>query len=114
MSEYTPGPWVAVHSGTGDARVESRNEWRNKDGSPFHATIVQRTSWDDALLIAAAPDLLEALRELLAQAEGPAMIYGNGIGSSGVKDGLSHQEFNALTSKRLAAARAALAKAAGA
>jgi len=69
---------------------------------------------DDARLIAAAPDLLEALRELLAQAEGPAMIYGDGIGNSGVKDGLSHEEFNALRSRRLEAARAAIAKAAGA
>jgi hypothetical protein len=72
MSGYTPGPWVARAQGNGDMLV---------------ATVCQVADWfvgpefedaysvsydehgaheDDAKLIAAAPELYEALRELLA------------------------------------------------
>lgn len=62
-------------------------------------------------LYEAAPDLLEACRELLAQVTGPAMIYGDGRGNDGQKTGLSHSEFNALHDRRIELARAAIAKA---
>lgn len=59
----------------------------------------------------AAPAMLTALEGLLAQLEGPAMVYGNGIGNDGTKSGLSHEEFNALLDSRIAQARDAIAKA---
>jgi hypothetical protein len=64
-----------------------------------------------ANLLKAAPDLLAALEGLLAQSEGPAMVYGDGRGNDGTKTGLSHEEFNALRKNRIDAARAAISKA---
>lgn len=69
------------------------------------------SDWDNAALIAAAPDLLAALEGALAQLTGPAMVYGDGRGNDGKKAGLSHQEFNALQAERIAKARAAIEKA---
>ena len=64
---HTPGPWEAIHSGTGDAIVRApATGWTNKDGSLFHPTIVPRIGWEDARLIAAAPDLLEACHAALS------------------------------------------------
>lgn len=60
---HTPGPWIADHSGTGDAIVTAKCGWLNKDGSKLEPVIVQRASWPDARLIAAAPDLLSCLKE---------------------------------------------------
>ena len=115
MSGYTPGPWKAKFSfpglnpGIGDT-------WQiDCDG---HAVCTTQFCYApdteaNARLIAAAPCLLAALRELLAQAEGPVMVHGDGIGWSGVKDGLSGDEFRELRKRRLADARAALAQAEG-
>ncbi len=60
--------------------------------------------------VPAVPDAeaLEALRGLLAQIEGPAMVHGDGRGNDGRKTGLSGDEFRALRDKRIAAARAVL------
>jgi hypothetical protein len=55
-------------------------------------------------------DLLAALQAILEQATGPAAIYGDGCGSDGKKTGLSHWEFNELRDKRIAQARAAIAR----
>lgn len=65
----------------------------------------------NARLIAAAPDLLAALRDLLDELTGPAMVWGDGIGNNGVKTGLSHEEFVQRRDARLTAAREALARA---
>ncbi len=64
-AQHTPGPWKAEHSGTGDASVIARPGWVNKDGSAFEPIIVKRTSWENARLIAAAPELLAALTDLV-------------------------------------------------
>jgi hypothetical protein len=53
--------------------------------------------------------MVEALNGLLAEATGPAMVYGDGRGNDGTKTGLSHQEFNAQRKARIDAARSALA-----
>ena len=98
----TPGPWVAV----------------DLDGK-HHAVAEQSTgigllyNGANARLIAASPCLLAALDGVLAQLLGPAMVHGNGIGNSGKKDGLSGEEFQALRTARIEAARAAIAKAKG-
>lgn len=52
-------------------------------------------------LYAAAPKLLTALVDLLEQATGPAMVYGDGRGNGGKKTGLSHWEFNKLRQARI-------------
>ena len=64
--KHTPGPWKAEHSGTGDATVIACPGWTHKDGSNFSPTIVGRIGWEDARLIAAAPDLLAALKHIEA------------------------------------------------
>ena len=51
MTQHTPGPWHVVY----------RYEVEAEDGSG----IGKANRGDDALLFAAAPDLLEALRELV-------------------------------------------------
>lgn len=63
MRIHTDGPWEAHHSGTGDACVVSAEIPTKRE--PFRATIVKRTSWENARLIAAAPELLDALRAAL-------------------------------------------------
>jgi hypothetical protein len=61
----------------------------------------------------AAPKLLAAIEGLLAEATGPAMVYGDGRGMDGTKTGLSHEEFNAQRKRRIEAARSALSDAKG-
>jgi len=57
MSEYTPGPWWVVH---GDlVRTSSGRPIRQSSDQPLAVRVA------DAHLIAAAPDLLEALRLIL-------------------------------------------------
>jgi len=64
-AQHTPGPWIAQHSGTGDASVICKCGWKNKDGTKFEPVIIKRTSWENARLIAAAPELLYALVKLI-------------------------------------------------
>lgn len=63
MRMHTDGPWEAQHSGSGDARVVSAGIPTKHES--FRATIVQRTSWENARLIAAAPEMLKVLRLIL-------------------------------------------------
>lgn len=65
-TKHTPGPWVAHHSGIGDATVVAECGWVNKDGTPFNPTIISRIDWPTAHLIAAAPAMYEALQATLA------------------------------------------------
>ena len=69
IKTHTPGPWVARHSGFGDAEVIADCGWKNHDGTPFKPAIVRRINWEDARLIAAAPDLLAYLKFLTEAAE---------------------------------------------
>jgi len=64
-AKHTPGPWVAEHSGTGDASVVCKCGWKNRDGTKFEPVLVKRIGWEDARLIAAAPYLLEALKGMV-------------------------------------------------
>jgi hypothetical protein len=65
--DLVPGPWIAKHSGFGDATVISKPGWTNKDGSAFEPVIIARTSWGNANLISASHDLLKACEEAQAQ-----------------------------------------------
>lgn len=69
QTKHTQGPWKAEHSGFGDAKVRAHCGWKNKDGSSFIPTIVDRTSWENANLIAAAPELLEALKLAMKESD---------------------------------------------
>ena len=72
--KHTPGPWF---QGTGNYEycVYDKRVWINQDGSRGGETpnLVVVVSPEDAIadarLIAAAPDLLEALKDLLDEAE---------------------------------------------
>lgn len=69
IQSHTPGPWKADHSGFGDATVRAHCGWKNKNGSAFNPTIVDRIDWPTARLIAAAPELLAALQSLIDSEE---------------------------------------------
>src|SRR3990167_2358217 len=57
MTQHTPGPWT--HEGQGYIKSESA------DAAGSRVCIIQRNVEANARLIAAAPDLLEALRSIL-------------------------------------------------
>lgn len=111
----------------GEIAISKRRAWRDLRGyaaptgwmsddelerlTPRMVSVKQITQ--AVRLANAAPDLLNALSELLKQAVGPAAVYGDGRGNDGKKTGLSHWEFNALRDERIAQARAAIAKATG-
>ena len=63
-AQHTPGPWVAEHNGTGDAMIVCKCGWKNADGTKFEPVLIQRIGWEDARLIAGAPELLAALKDL--------------------------------------------------
>ena len=56
-------------------------------------------------------ELIAAIKGLLAQVEGPAMVHGDGRGADGKKIGLSGDEFISLRAERIDLARAAIARA---
>ena len=64
MSKHTPGPWV-LESPESGGRVLAQDERatiiHTPTGSPFNELVIA-----DARLIAAAPDLLEALQAMLS------------------------------------------------
>jgi len=63
-ANFTPGPWVVqVHRDT--TSVEGR-----------YTTVAPDVSNDDAPLIAAAPDLLAALRNMVEQSASPDYNFG--------------------------------------
>ena len=62
------------------------------------------------LLLAAAPEMLDLLTDLLDQVTGPAGVWGDGRGRTGEKDGLSGEEFNARKAERIERASALLAR----
>lgn len=62
--KHTPGPWKARHSGFGDAEVVGSEI--TGIPAPFTPTVIgSRLNWADANLIAAAPELLEALERVV-------------------------------------------------
>ena len=63
LPPHTPGPWKVQPSG----KVGNGTAWRDivSEGAPFTPSYVGEALEQDAYLIAAAPDLLEALRGLL-------------------------------------------------
>lgn len=119
QATHTPGPWIVddrhIHCATGLTYPRGQEPETDiilaVDTDCHERGLLNKTDIANLRLAAAAPDLLAALGELLDQATGPAAVYGNGIGNDGQKTGLSHWEFNALRDKRIAAARAAIARA---
>lgn len=93
MNKHTPGPWrfwtCRIDSSTG---MENYAQFANLNGHVFRAPL-QYLSEADARLIAAAPDLLEALNAMLTHM------------------GMDEDEWNKVTFDQ---ARAAIAKATGA
>jgi hypothetical protein len=70
-SEYTKGPWIA--DGADILAVETR--FRDKD-APLATMNVESALWvQDALLIAASPELLEFVKHVLSQIESGACGY---------------------------------------
>ena len=93
MSAHTPGPWVLEQDGDVYVRLALDNVLRCMDERSDVAT---SQDYANARLIAAAPDLLEALRATLRCLEWHEQRHGVGMDAKAVKD-----------------ARAAIAKATG-
>lgn len=62
-TKHTPGPWMVAGQGDGNKQLPI-----SADGKII-AAVRDQGSFSDARLIAAAPDLLEALKTLVWQAE---------------------------------------------
>jgi hypothetical protein len=84
MSKHTPGPWQLIKPGIGyfdDLKALEGRTWgvaADSFGDKLH-TIVRGTEEANARLIAAAPEMLEALRDAactLLSADGCEMEYG--------------------------------------
>lgn len=67
MSKHTPGKWDIVSRTTfgGGWAVVSDHDHPTTTGKTFGVLVAQFCKIDDAHLIAAAPDLLDALEQLL-------------------------------------------------
>ena len=80
MSKHTPGPWITEQSSRTDIyiisqSVEARNKWvATACNHEFHPTEEEnRRNQYNARLIAAAPDLLEALKDAVEIIEGTGL-----------------------------------------
>lgn len=75
MSKYTPGPWMAIGNGSGGADIVGR---AGNVVQVIFASNDRDQQNADALLIASAPTMLEALRAITEEAgdlyghEGPS------------------------------------------
>lgn len=92
--QHTPGPWTTYVNSVGDYCVIKRFP----DGQEC-CQIARVSHWEDAQLIAAAPELLNALRKLLAYA---------------FQLECEDQDGDGMVQRHIAIARAAIAKAIGA
>jgi len=63
---HTPGPWIAEPDGVNDWKVRSEDYGTVVHRNCYPAPTVDTTVEADARLIAAAPELLEALQRILA------------------------------------------------
>lgn len=88
MSAHTPGPWSFVQSGTGDFPV-----WNVRIGTrgliTLPATADMETMDADARLIAAAPELLEALQKIVAESDADEW---NGVSTSKARAAIAKAE----------------------
>lgn len=73
---HTPGPWIAVRSPSSGWRVQAaKPPDAYKSGKPYR-NVAGKVHEADAHLIAAAPDLLEALSALLMAPWDPTSLGG--------------------------------------
>jgi hypothetical protein len=92
MSEHTPGPWEIIQLPSGEYRIDAKR-------GPLRVCPAIAHGLADANLIAAAPEITDALRGLIGLVE---LIIPTLEGS---------QRIGVETNHRLVAARAALGKA---
>lgn len=106
MTRHTPGPWradaqyIGAVNGSPVPIASSHLEWFTAPGGPAH-----EEACANARLIAAAPDLLAALRWAASMAEEAILVRENG------DDPEDTPEVIAMHREELEAARAAIAKA---
>ncbi len=62
MSKHTPGPWVSRYDGQNEWGAD---DWTMDSESGRSAEIAETYTANNACLIAAAPDLLEALQAMV-------------------------------------------------
>ena len=80
MSEHTPGPWEATRSAANRKRWSIfGNEWNGSERNRYKTSVAETSNWlstdppeeveANARLIAAAPELLEALMGLMRRVD---------------------------------------------
>lgn len=109
-TKHTPGPWVVVEPESGHvARIREDGTWQSV-ASVFDADYT-KMSVANALLIAAGPELLEALAEMVVHFGAVAAL----IAVEEEKRGVKRPRFDGIdaSQKAIAMARAAIAKAEG-
>ena len=79
-NKFTPGPWEHKKDGDGEWRVRQKGSVKKVFGGTTERPVCEVVNTiADARLIAAAPDLLEALENLLKAFDGAfAGTYGRG------------------------------------
>lgn len=71
MSKHTPGPWYVLNGGTDDTAISTKPAGNHYDDDN---EVLGYSEWlrvkdDDLTLMAAAPELLDALKELYYAAD---------------------------------------------
>jgi hypothetical protein len=109
-SKHTPGPWVRGTTSGGALGVWQAGSPADSPEICIVASSPSERDWNNARLLAAAPDLLDALRALLAWSE-DAEVKIDGEWGSGRT--LGDIAADGDLSDEIANARAAIAKARG-
>jgi hypothetical protein len=93
MSKHTPGPWHVVCHTSEDGRIGPGDDWTVYGRNTTHAIAFEGGhnphAEADARLIAAAPDLLEALQALLeldVYADCPGLVSVGGYDNSDAEE----------------------------
>ena len=105
MSKFTPGPW---HAGADARIVYDAAGWAIANAITFHGKHGAHDAYGNGRLIAAAPDLYDALRELLTD-----MVIAQGNMRKAAKRDPAWEGCAEIIQPRVDAARAAIAKAEG-
>lgn len=95
---HTPGPWKFSHKGDGSYRIEARQ-------GPLDVMPATVYGLTDARLIAAAPEMLTALRSLTNEATGLWSVY-----EDAMREAMGNTNYRVMLDK-IEEARAILANA---
>lgn len=96
MTKHSPGPWVVGKSHAGTVVLEQRGSYSAELARPVGLDREPEVLEANARLIAAAPELLEALRELVERCDGDEGVRADG---SNIQTMRAHAVIAALKAK---------------